>query len=119
MGWTERIERKTKYDEIIKYIESLGCFHDYRMGSLSVRNGHVRITIEEVIPAKHIADSTGLIWDFEFDDVSEISIDADTAFHFSIAEVIAGEKENELVFELRNGVICITANAISLGIPSK
>lgn len=31
MDWTDALEYKTDYDDIIRYLEEKECFHDYRI----------------------------------------------------------------------------------------
>ena len=118
MGWTERDRIITDANEIFRYIDSMDCFHDYRIGSLEYCSQSARITVESILPGKELNDKTDLVWDFNFEGINDFKINADCVLSFSIDEVIKGDKEHEFYFELNNGTISIVAEKISLGIPS-
>ncbi|MCI7326284.1 MAG: hypothetical protein MR537_01390 [Clostridiales bacterium] len=118
MGWTEREKILTSYEEIIKYLEDEDYFHDYRIGNVHYDGSNADITIEEVIPGAKIQDSTGLVWDFHFKDVTSFEMSVDVVMGFWIYEVERGEKPNEIAFNLDSGFLGIAAEQIEFGIPS-
>ena len=118
MGWTERAEIKTDFNDIVDYIENNESFHDYRIGFLDYHGEKARITVEQFVPGERLAASAGLIWEFCFEGISEIHMKADCQLRFHILEVERGEKDGQLLFALDQGYIDITAEKISLGIPS-
>ncbi len=63
-------------------------------------------------------DSTGLVWDFNFECIQDFEISADCVLGFFIDEVIKGDKGNEVFLRLHNGILSIVAEKVSLGIPS-
>lgn len=119
MGCTERSEYINNFDDVVKYLETRYNFHDYRIGHLFYDGKRADITVEEVIPGKKLQDSTGLIWDFHFEDVTSFQISADCVLRFWILEVKKGNKPNEVLFNLGSGEISVVSNSIRLGIPSK
>ena len=49
MGWTERRQILTSYEDIVKYLEDENCFHDYRIGNAQYDGRDADVTIERVI----------------------------------------------------------------------
>ena len=118
MGWTDRQEIKNDYLDIIEYLELMDGFHDYRIGNLHYDGNTVDIFVEEVIPGAKIQYSTGLIWDFHFIGVRSFYISVDCAGGFWIYEIERGNELGEISFNLVPGHICVTAEKVTLGIPS-
>ena len=119
MGWTERKEILTSYESIMGYIEKENSFHDYRIGNIHHSENEVDLTIEEVIPGAKNQDSTGRVWDFHFKNITSFEISVDVVLGFWIVEVVRGEKPNEIAFNLDSGFICVAAEHIEFGIPSR
>ncbi len=120
MDWTDALEYKTDYDDIIRYLEEKECFHDYRIGNLEYSSGKgtASVYVEEVIPNKKLQDNTGKIWLFEFDGIEKFELDNDCAVNFCIFEIVKGDENGEIRFDLDQGYIRIKARKISLRIPS-
>ena len=117
--WTDRIETKTDYTDILEYLELMDGFHDYRIGYIDYDGEKARITVEEVLPGKDLKDDAGLIWDFACEKVRDYHFHVDCQLSFYIYEVVKGNESGRLFFELNGGYIDICANKISLGIPEK
>lgn len=113
MPWTERAEIKTDYEEIIAYLENENCFHDYRIGYIDCKDKEVQVTIEE-----QPGSAAGLVWNFHFRNVTSFEMAVDAARGFWITEVGRGEIDNEIQFDLDNGMFAVAAEIIKFGIPS-
>ena len=112
---TERERYITSIDEMNDYLESIDAFHDYRIGNIHYAGTEATITVEEIIPASHISESTGLVWAFEFENIKTIQIDSDCVLGFFIFEIRI--ENNSIIFDCTNGCIVINAEKIRLGIP--
>ena len=119
MGWTERKEVLTSYEEIISFLEEENSFHDYRIGNIQYSSNEATVTVDEVVPGAKNQTGTGLVWGFHFRNIAFFEISLDVVMGFWIAEVERGEKPNEIVFNLDSGFIGIACNQIELGIPSQ
>ena len=119
MGWTKAERYITDYTEIGQYLEEMDGFHDYQIGNLEIKNNTlVRVFVEEVIPGKKLQDSTGKIWEWEFEDIRKFEFECDCAMRLYIDELHTGDEDGEILFELHNGYISVTVEKIGLRVPS-
>ena len=114
--WTEREKYISEHNEIKEYLEAMDAFHDYRIGNIEVADNYVILTIEEIVPAKHIADTAGQIWDFKFEEVIKLKMNNDCVGAFFIDEITM--EDGAIIFSCTNGCIQIKAAHIQIGIPS-
>ena len=114
--WTERDRYITSLEEITAYLDQMDCFHDHRIGNIHYDGKEAKITVEEIIPDKHISESAGAVWDFTVNDIESFQMDIDSAFACFLNEVTL--IDGELVFNCTNGYVSIKANVVKLGIPS-
>ena len=49
MGWTDALKYISDYDEIVRYLDNMYRFHDYRLGNIEYKDGKAALFIEEVI----------------------------------------------------------------------
>lgn len=115
--WTERERYITSFDEINDYIEKVDFFHDHRIGNVEYDGKVAKITVEEIVPDKHISESAGSIWDFTITGIESYQMNCDCAFTWFLNEVTI--EDGELVFNCTNGYVSIKAKEIKLGIPSQ
>lgn len=114
--WTERKRYITSFDDIKVYLEEMDYFHDHRVGNIQYDGKEAKITVEEIIPDKHISESAGSIWDFSVKEIESFKMDIDSAFSCFLNEVTL--QDGELVFNCTNGYVSIKAKEIVLGVPS-
>jgi len=115
--WTERERYITSFEEIESYIEQIGFFHDHRVGNVEYDGKVAKITVEEIVPNKHISKSAGNIWDFTITDIESFHMNCDCAFTWFLNEVTL--EDGELVLNCTNGYVSIKAKDIKLGIPTQ
>ena len=115
--WTERERYITSFEEIKSYIEQIGFFHDHRVGNVEYDGKVAKITVEEIVPDKHISESVGNIWDFTITGIESYQMNCDCAFTWFLNEITL--EDGELVFNFTNGYVSIKAKEIRLGIPSQ
>ena len=115
--WTERERYITSFEEIKEYLEQMDCFHDYRIGNVEYGGKLAKITVEEIVPAEHVSESTSSVWDFTITGIESYKMNCDCAFTWFLNEVTL--EDDELVFNCTNGYVSIKAAEIKLGIPSK
>lgn len=118
MAWTERAEIKHNCQDIADYLKTMHDFHDYRIGHVSYNGSSARIIIEEDLPGTKPQDDAGLVWDFHFEGVSDFQFDVDCVIGFWISEVEPGDQPGQISFNLHSGSFSITAEKITLGIPT-
>lgn len=113
--WTEREKILSNSCDIDNYIQSIDSFHDYRLGCIEIKENVIRITIEE---DKHQTDNRdALIWDFIFQEISQLETDLDCVVSPYVTEIdITG---HDVMISLTNGYILIKSNDIRLGIPKQ
>ena len=114
--WTEREKYIDSFDGIREYLQEIDYFHDHRIGNVRYDGAEAKITVEEIIPEKHISESAGSVWDFEIKGIVSFQMDCDCAFTYFLNEVTMDD--DELVFNCTNGYISIKAKEIKLGIPT-
>ena len=107
----------SSFEEIKAYIEQIGFFHDHRVGNVEYDGKVAKITVEEVVPDKHISESAGSIWDFTITGIESYQMNCDCAFAWFLNEVTLDD--GEIVFNCTNGYVSIKATGIKLGIPSR
>ncbi|MBQ2922777.1 MAG: hypothetical protein IJE60_06825 [Tyzzerella sp.] len=115
--WSERERYITSFEEIKSYIEQIGFFHDHRVGNVEYDGKVAKITVEEIVPDKHISESAGNIWDFTITGIESYQMNCDCAFTWFLNEITL--EDGELVFNFTNGYVSIKAKEIRLGIPSQ
>ena len=115
--WTERERYIASFEEIKAYIEQIGFFHDHRIGNIEYDGKVTKITVEEIVPDKHISESAGSIWDFTITGIESYQMNCDCAFTWFLNEVTL--EDGELVFNCTNGYVSIKAKEIKLGIPTQ
>ena len=113
--WTERIRYINSINEIKDYVENMDCFHDYVFGHFDYDGNKACIMLETMPAKKDISNDNGLVWDFNFINVTSFYIDHDCYFRFFNKELVI--EENEFIFELDQGMIRIKADNVTLGIP--
>lgn len=118
MDWTDALKYISDFDEIVRYLDEMDRFHDYRVGNIEHRDGKASIFIEEVIQEKSLQESTGKIWKCDFEGIKVFEIVCDSAMQFYIGEVHGGSEKGEVMFELTNGYIRIVAETVCLRVPS-
>lgn len=112
--WTERVNVISNFDEIGAYIKTEDNFHDYRLGNVEICENSIIIMIEEDTGNKH--NENAHIWNFIFEDISELHFSMDCILPSYISEM---EIEDHCVMvSLNNGYISFKAMKVSLGIPS-
>ena len=114
--WTEREKYISEHNEIKEYLEAMDAFHDYRIGNIAVAEECITITVEEIVPAKHVSESAGQIWDFNFKDIEKLKMNNDCVGSFIITEITM--EDDAIIFGCTNGCFEIKANSIQIGIPS-
>ena len=120
MGWTDALEYKKDFDDIVQYLDEMDNFHDYLIGHLKYSSGKgtASVSIEEVIPNKKLQDNTGKVWMIDFEGVENFEMSNDCAVKMYVFEIVKGDENGELLFDLDQGYIRIKARKISLRIPS-
>lgn len=111
--WTERIKVINDYNEIVQYIESMDCFHDFRLGHIAIIENKFDIFVEEYTNDLH--NSGAHIWNFSFGNISDLKIKMDCALPSIITEIEI--KSSLVTIGLTNGYISFRTNDLSLGIP--
>lgn len=111
--WTERLKVLDDYHEIISYIKSMDYFHDFRLGTIELGENAAKITIESDFKNSH--NQNALIWNFSFDNISDLKVEIDCIIPSYIMEI---EIEGYLVIiNLNNGFFSFKMENMSLGIP--
>ena len=114
--WTKREVYISAQKDIKEYLEVMDSFHDYRIGNIEVEENDVTVTVEEIVPAMHISESAGRIWDFQFHDILRFKMNTDCVGSFCVGEIMT--KDDTVTFACTNGYIEIKALHIQIGIPS-
>lgn len=111
--WTERLKVLDDYHEIISYIKFMDYFHDFRLGTIELGENAAKITIESDFKNSH--NQNALIWNFSFDNISDLKAEIDCVIPSYIMEI---EIEKYLVMvNLNNGFLSFKMENMSLGIP--
>lgn len=113
--WTERMGYIKNFVDVTAYLNSMDCFHDYRLGNIEIKNDSIVIMIEEDSGNKH--NENAHIWDFRFTDISVFKANVDCIIPPYITEITI--EGNYVMFSLNNGFISFYAKNISLGIPKE
>lgn len=107
----------TDLDSIMQYIEDMGGFHDFPIGSLQYDGSVLSIGIEEVQEGQSWpSDATGRVWFINFSHISDMSLDIDIALRLWIQDTLIDEDGN-FVFECDQGSVSVLANSIELQVP--
>ncbi len=116
--WTNREKELEDIKEIENYLTEMDNFHDYMLGGIEYSNEKqvAKIFVETEHKIENSAKE-GLIWHFEFEQVTNFEINIDQLLASYISEITL--ENSKFVFELTNGNIYITASKVKLGIPSK
>ena len=115
--WTEREKELSTYNDIETYLNSMDNFHDYRLGDFEYsKDSTVCVCIETDHKPINSAEE-GLIWNFNFEKVTEFSFSIDSMLGSWIDEITV-ENNSQILFGLTNGYISVSADEIKLGIPS-
>ncbi len=116
--WTEREKELTDLINIEKYIDEMDNFHDYMIGDISYNSEkqEARICVETEHDVKK-SSKEGLIWNFEFEQATNILISVDSMLSCYVHEITV--EDGQVHFWLTNGNIYVKANKVKLGIPRK
>ena len=116
--WTEREKELTDLTNIEKYLDEMDNFHDYMIGNISYNSEKQEASI--CVETEHdVRNSSkeGLIWNFDFEQVTNILIGVDSMLSCYVHEITV--EDGQVHFWLTNGNIYVTANKVELGIPCK
>lgn len=117
MAWSEA-ERILKSDsEINEYLNEMGGFHDYVIGSLSCKSNEIRIGVEEECNLTKPKENKGMIWFFTIHTASEVIISLDCIMRCFVSEISL--EGNQYHFDLDNGYIGFKSDNAELRIPQR
>ena len=93
------------FEEVMRYIDQMECFHDYRTGGFIYNGDGASIYLEEDWPLEMIKDYEGAVWRIDLIGLSDLRFALDTACGFWVQEIVRGEKPGEVLIDLENGSI--------------
>ena len=116
--YTQREKELHTYNDIEDYLNSMDNFHDYKLGNFEYdKASNICVCIEtDHNPIN--SSKEGLVWDFNFEKVTDFSFSMDVMIGSWVDEITV-ETDSKIVFALTNGYISVSAEKIKLGIPSK